>query len=196
MSYEKLVEKIRKYTEKSVKKSRYEHSVRVAEMCVKICAHYGFDEKKGYLVGIAHDMCKDLSSSKMMEIAQRDGNPISDAETNKPSLLHGRAAAVTMKEKFGITDEDELEAVAVHTTGKIGMCTLAKVLFLADKIEPGRPQTNEQYYSKLFSLDFDEMFLSVLQENADYLLSKGIATTPEDSEVLNYYRSKRAESKN
>ena len=46
MKYEKLVEKIRKYTEKSVKKSRYEHSVRVADMCVRICKHYGFDEKQ------------------------------------------------------------------------------------------------------------------------------------------------------
>lgn len=191
MKYEKLVEKIRKYTEKSVKKSRYEHSVRVADMCVRICKHYGFDEKQGYLAGIGHDMCKEMPKPKMIRLASKDGLPISESEMAKPSLLHGRAAAVLMKKKFGVKDEDVIEAVAVHTVGKIGMCTLSKVLFLADKIEPGRPQTNDEYYNKLFSMGFEKMFFSVLQENADYLKNKGIVVTPEDAKILEYYKGLR-----
>ena len=43
MDYIEITEEVRKYTEAHVKKSRYEHSVRVAEMCARLCRFYGLD---------------------------------------------------------------------------------------------------------------------------------------------------------
>ena len=108
MNYIELTEKIRLFTEGHVKKSRYEHSVRVAQMCARICRYYGLDADKGYLAGIGHDMCKDFPDDKLIELASKDGNPIIEIERQKPSLLHGRAASVMMKESFLIDDEDIL----------------------------------------------------------------------------------------
>lgn len=186
--YNTLLEEIRNYTEQSVKKSRFKHSERVAEMCSQICKRYGFDEKKAYLAGIGHDMCKDCSKEIMIELAKKDGNPVSDYEYKNPKLLHGRAAAVTMKEKFGITDPDVLEAVSYHTSGVENMCTLTKILFLADKIEPERPQSTDEYRSRLFSLSFDEMFFSVYEENYEFLIKKGYEIYPGTIEMLKYYK--------
>ena len=101
MDYLTLTEEIRQFTEQSVKKSRYEHSLRVAQMCARICRFYRLDADKGYLIGIAHDMCKDLPPEQMIATASRDGLAVLELEVRKPSLLHGRAAAVLMKEKFG-----------------------------------------------------------------------------------------------
>ena len=39
---------------------------------------------------------------------------------------------------FGIDDREILDAVSYHTTGRSGMTTLEKIVFLADAIEPGR----------------------------------------------------------
>ena len=137
INYIEKTEEIRQYTEAHVKKSRYEHSVRVAEMCARMCRQYGLDSRKGYLAGIGHDMCKDCTYEEMIELAARDGDEISDFERKKPALLHGRAAAILMQEKFKVYDPEIFEAVANHTSGIIGMCDLTKCLFLADKIEPG-----------------------------------------------------------
>lgn len=191
MDYTEVIENVRAYAEKSVKKSRYEHSVRVAEMCARICRFYGLDEQLGYLAGIGHDICKDEPDEKFIEIAGRDGNVIIPYELAKPSLLHGRAASVYLKELFGIKNKDVLEAVAVHTSGKIGMCDLGKVLFIADKIEPGRPQTNDSYYKRLFSLSLDDMFFSVLMENYEYITKKGYEIFPGTHEMINYYKAER-----
>lgn len=188
MNYVELTEKIRAYTQASVKKSRYEHSLRVAAMCARICRFYGLDADKGYLAGIGHDMCKDLEIPKMIELAERDGNPVSDFELNKPSLLHGRAAAVMMKEDFGIDDRDILEAVANHTSGKKGMCDLTKALFIADKIEPGRPQASAEYIEAKFRLSLNGMLYSVLKENYDYLNKKGYEVMPGSKELLEEYK--------
>lgn len=187
IDWDTLTEKIRDYTEAHVKPSRYEHSVRVAEMCVKLCRRYGLDENKGYLVGIGHDMCKDMPKDKMLELAKKDGQPVTDYELSKISLLHGRAAAVIMKEKFGISDPDILEAVANHVSGKLGLCDLGKILFLADKTEPGRPQSTDQYRTGLLKLSLNQHFLSVVKENYEYIKARGYEVYPDTKKMIEYY---------
>ena len=89
-----LVEKIREYAMSAEKKTRFEHSVRVAQTAEYMCGIYGVDKVKGYVAGLAHDICKDLPDEEQLSLAEKDGLPISDAERKFPSLLHGRAAAV------------------------------------------------------------------------------------------------------
>jgi HD superfamily phosphohydrolase YqeK len=43
-----------------------------------------------------------------------------------------------LEHELRIKDREILEAVRVHTTGFPGMSTLAKVVYLADCLEPGR----------------------------------------------------------
>ena len=170
-----LTEKVRRYVKKSVSEKRYSHSVRTAEMCRKLCALYGLDEKTGYFAGISHDMCKNFKPEQLLSLAK---------EGKKPSLLHGRAAAVLLKNDFGVTDSSVLEAVANHTFGKTGMCSLAKVLYAADKIEPGREHVTEDYLARLLSLSLDGLVKAVLEENIDYLRKKGSAVAQESEKLL------------
>ena len=192
IDYIEKTEEIRAFTQAHVKKSRYEHSVRVAEMCARMCRQYCMDSRKGYLAGIGHDMCKDFSDEDLIEIASRDGNPIIDFERKKPALLHGRAAAVMLREKFKILDLEILEAVANHTSGIIGMCDLTKCLFLADKIEPGRPQSTDEYREKLLAMNLDDMLYSVLEENFEYLTKHCCEIMPGTREMIDYYAKERA----
>ena len=189
LNYEAKIEEIRAYTKAHVKKSRYEHSERVAQMCSLLCGHYGLNIEEGYLAGIAHDMCKDMEDDEVTKVAAKDGLPIYDIEKNKPSLLHGRAAAILMKEKFGITDKNILEAVAFHTSGKVDMCDLTKCLFLADKIEPGRPQSTEEYRNRYLTRSLDEMTALVILENYEYVsVKKGYVLYPETLKLVEYYK--------
>ncbi len=188
IDYIEKTEEIRAFTQAHVKKSRYEHSVRVAEMCARMCRQYHLDSRKGYLAGIGHDMCKDFSDEELIELAARDGQEISAFEKKKTALLHGRAAAVLLRDKFKVLDPEILEAVANHTSGKIGMCDLTKCLFLADKIEPGRPQSTEEYRENLLAMPLDEMLYSVLEENYEYLTNRGYEIYPGTREMTDYYK--------
>jgi predicted HD superfamily hydrolase involved in NAD metabolism len=182
--YDVLTEKIRQYTLAAVKQSRYEHSVRVAETAQKLCRKYGVDEKRGYLAGIGHDMCKDMSDALLISMASRDGKPVTPLEMKKPALLHGRAAAVKMREDYGITDPDILQAVAVHTFGASDMCPLAKILYAADKIEPGRDYVTKEYLDRLSKLSLDELVRAVLADGISYLEKKGCTVAPESEKLL------------
>lgn len=189
--YERTVKKLTEYARKHEKQSRFEHSLRVAEMCVILCRRYGLDEQKGYLAGIGHDICKDIPKEKMIKLAQKDGEPITEFEQGAPSVLHGRAAAVKMKKKFGIDDEEILEAVANHVSCKQGICDIGKVLFLADKIEPNRPQSTEEYRANLMKLSLDGMLHQVLVENYEYIKRKGYVVYPGTEKMIEYYGEKK-----
>ena len=125
---------------------------------------------------------------EMESLALKDGQGLSEYEKKTFSLLHGRAAAVLMKEKFGIDDKDVTEAVANHISAKLGICDLGKCLFLADKIEPARPQSTDEYRENLFKLSLNGMFYSVLNENYEYLQGRGVEVPPETLSMLNYYK--------
>ena len=187
IDYIAKTEEIRAFTQAHVKPKRYQHSVRVAEMCARMCRQYGLDSRKGYLAGIGHDMCKDFSDEELFELAARDGREIIDYDRKKPALLHGRAAAVLLKEHFKVFDFEILEAVANHTSGIIGMCDLTKCLFLADKIEPGRPQSTDEYREGLLAMSLDAMLYSVLEENYEYLTNRGYEIYPGTREMIDYY---------
>ena len=185
--YETTVKKLTEYARKHEKQSRFEHSLRVADMCVMLCRHFGLDEQKGYIAGIGHDICKDIPKEKMIELARKDGQPITNFELGVPSVLHGRAAAVKMKKKFGIDDEEILEAVANHVSCKKGICDIGKVLFLADKTEPNRPQSTEEYRANLLKLSLDGMLHQVLVENYEYIKRKGHVVYPDTEKMIEYY---------
>lgn len=168
-----LTESVRKYALAAVSEERYKHSVRVAQTCAKLCAHFGLNEQIGFFVGIAHDICKSMSDEALLKTAALDGEPFLKIESSRPSLLHGRAAAVLLRDNWNVEDKDVLEAVANHTFGKVGMCDLAKLLYVADKIEPGRENVTQEYTDRLMAMSVNQMTAAVVKESMDYLKGKG-----------------------
>jgi nicotinate-nucleotide adenylyltransferase len=171
-----------------ISQSRFIHSRAVAILCSDLCRRFGLDPRKGYLAGISHDMCKSLSEQELIAMAERDGNGISKLEQKKPSLLHARAAAVLLAERFGALPvaqvspetapaafpEDVLEAVRLHIGGGMGMGGLAKILFIADKIEVTREGIDPALRDLSETGSFDQLFTAVLDNNVAYLRSRQV----------------------
>ena len=64
------------------------------------------------------------------------------------------------------------------------MCPLAKILYIADKIEPGRPHVTKEYLAQFEDMSLDELMLYVLKENVDYLENKGCAVADETYRLM------------
>lgn len=184
MDYDELSKKIEVFVKEHVKKSRFEHSVRVAETCVRLCRKLALDVKKGWFIGIAHDMCKDFPRDELQKLAEKDDMPIFDMEREKPSLFHGRAAAVYLKEEYGVTEQDVLEAIAVHVSGAVGMGDYAKILYIADKTEPGRDHLTAEYRAELMKLSLDGMMYKVINDNYEYIKSQGYCVYPGTEKLI------------
>ena len=154
-----------------------------ADMCRRLgplyAAKHGKEEaaslnpELGYLAGMAHDLAKELGAAELMRLAESDGKKITRLEKEKPSLLHGRASAVLLREKFHVYNEDVLEAAALHTGGGVNMGPLAKVVYVADKMEVSRDNIDPKTRSlTFFDDDLDRIFLAVLKRNISRIRAK------------------------
>ncbi len=174
-NFAELIKQVDVYAKKNLTPSRYEHSCRVAEYAKYLAEHYskeGVPADKAYFTGLAHDICKKHSDEALLEITAKDGLGVDAIEKTRLNLLHGRAAAIILQEEFNINDESILNAVAFHTFGYEGIDALGKIIFIADKIEPGRPDTQEfRDYAKTNSLN--KLTLKILCWNMNFVQSKG-----------------------
>lgn len=174
MDIETLTEEIRAYCEAHLSEKRYAHSVRVAEMCSEICELSGYDTKKGYLCGIAHDICKEIDHDEMKRIVENSEYPVTPSDLQKVSLMHGKAGAAFIKEHFGVDDPDVLYAIAYHVCGRSDFGILGKALFVADKNERGRPHVmkDPDFVKNLYTNSVDDMFYYTLKASYEYQVNK------------------------
>lgn len=126
-SYEEVYEIVKN----TLSEKRFKHSEKVMERCVEFAKLYGEDIEKARLVGIAHDIAKEIPRDRRVEEAEKAGTILSDFEKRNLTLVHAKHGAVICRDQFGFS-EDMCEAVSYHTTAKAGMTKLDKILFLAD----------------------------------------------------------------
>jgi nicotinate-nucleotide adenylyltransferase len=176
---------------RSVSPSRFLHSRNTALLAWDLCVRYGLDPRAGYLAGITHDMCKSMDTEELIRLAGSDGGEISDLEAGKPELLHGRAAAVLLRTRYGITNEEILEAVRLHTMGAPGMGVLSQVLYISDKIEVSRDNVDPRLREMLPRAGLDELFTAVLENTTAYLRSRQKDISPATLRLLSAARKKK-----
>ncbi|MBP0990246.1 MAG: nicotinate-nucleotide adenylyltransferase [Oscillospiraceae bacterium] len=163
--YPDKYESVREILKKKLKEKRYIHSENVAIRAVELAKAYGFDEEleeKAYFCGLIHDICKNIPEREQYEIAKGSDLGISDDELSSTALYHSKAGAAYIKEKLGITDEDEINAVRYHTEGRGGMSKLEKAVYLADLTSDDRNYPDVERMRK------------ISEENVDYAMKEAL----------------------
>ena len=111
---------------------RYEHTLNVKKMAVKLAKRYGVDENKAALAALLHDSAKEISKDEMRELMRQYPQYAEGGEERPAPVWHGICAAILARTRWGVEDESILSAIACHTAGKAGMSKLDKVVYLAD----------------------------------------------------------------
>lgn len=164
------IEEIQDKLRKKFKGNRFIHTLGVQYTSVCLAMKYGEDLKKAELAGLLHDCAKQLPEKKMIELCEKHHETISEMEYSQPFLLHGKAGACIAREKFDIHDEDILNAMRYHTTGRPAMTLLEKIVFVADYIEPGRKKAEHlDELRKMAFENIDETVLIILEQTLNYL---------------------------
>jgi nicotinate-nucleotide adenylyltransferase len=170
---------------KNLSPERFLHSRNTALLAWDLCRRFTLDPALGYLAGIAHDLGKSMEEETLLKLAKSDGRGISKLEKKKPALLHGRAAAVLLRERFDVHNGDVLEAVALHTGGAADMGPLAKVIYIADKLEVSREKADPVLRSMCYANEsLDRIFFAVLDQTVSWLRSKKLELSEETFRLL------------
>ena len=106
----------------------------------------------------------------------------------KIDLVHPFLGAEVAKREFGVEDEEVLNAIKYHTTGRPNMTMLEKIVFVADFIEPNRKKIdNLEEIRKVAYEDIDKAVKMILENTIEFVRKSGKVLHPLSLEALEYY---------
>lgn len=172
---------------------RYKHSLNVMERAVYLARIIGADPGKAELAGLLHDVEKNTDPKILLQNLENSDILFSDADRLLPQLWHAPAGMLFLRDKLGIRDEDVLNAVCYHTTGRKDMSPLEKTVYLADLTSADRDYPDAEYTRTLSEKDPDGAILYSLQYILGEMLRQGKMLHPDSVECYNQIAGERSE---
>ncbi len=142
-----------------MKERRYNHTLGTIEEARRLAKHYKADEHKAALAAALHDILKEISRDKAIAFMKKHKIRLDKITMGEPKLWHGPLSAYYARYEFGITDNQVLDAITYHTTGRGKMTMLDKIIYIADFIEPTR---NFDDVAEMRKLAYDKIDKAIL----------------------------------
>ena len=132
MTKRESLECLAKAVKRTQKPSRFAHTTGVAYTAAALAMCHGGNIEAALTAGYLHDCAKELAYEESLRICEENQLPVTEIERRNPFLLHGKVGAQLAKAVYGVKDEDILNAIWYHTTGRANMSLLEKMIFVAD----------------------------------------------------------------
>ena len=174
------IDEMRRILQSRLKKSRFAHSIGVANTAVKLAKRFNVDENKAYIAGLLHDCAREFENEELPAEAIKRGIEIGEVEKVMPLLLHSYIGAKMVQEIYEVDDPEIQQAIWRHTVGGRNMTQLDKIIYFADMIEPNRDYPGVEHLRELAeTATLDEMLLEGLSESIIFIVQKHSLIHPE-----------------
>ena len=164
--------------------TRVEHVTACEAAALSLAKRWGVDPDDAREAAILHDITKKFGLDGHIRILEDHGDAIGSLNNAGEKLLHARSGAALAKDVFGVSDE-VAGAIKWHTTGKAGMTTLEKVIYLADYIEATRDFPGVEDLRRLAYENIDEAMILGLEMTVQDVQARGIIPDEATFEALN-----------
>ena len=189
MTYQQAEDMVRR----TLSPKRFQHTMNVKKLAVRMAQHYGVDTEKAALAAILHDSAKELPRTELLQIMQ-DNAIIKKGTQNRPEpVWHGICAAILAKTQWNVQDEEILSAIACHTTGKENMSKLDKILFWADMTSAERDYPGVEELRSLEMRNLDKAMTQALKMTISFVEQKNAIADPESAKALAWLQAHSVE---
>lgn len=182
-----LIDTIKKDLKETLSERRYIHSIGVMEMCGELAKIYNVDVEKAKLAGLLHDNAKEMTKEEMFKYVEENNIEINEIERVSFPLLHGKIGADIARKKYNVDKQIE-DAIRYHTATSPEMDTLAKIVYVSDKIEMNRKSEDYdiEYERELAKKDLDKTVLYIIDANIKSLIERGKLIERDAIDARNY----------
>lgn len=164
---------------------RFIHSLNVEKSARELALIYGADIEKSAIAAILHDILKDTPSQEQFKILKNSDISLTEVEKQSPQLWHAMAGMVFVRDKLDISEEDILNAIRYHTTGRAGMSLVEKVVFLADFISEDRIYNGVEQMRIKARRSIKEALTEALSFMIIDLVNRGYSVHPDTVDLYN-----------
>ncbi|MCD9023049.1 bis(5'-nucleosyl)-tetraphosphatase (symmetrical) YqeK [Cohnella silvisoli] len=166
------LESLREATRKQMPDKRWKHTLGVVETAIKLAKRFDGDPVKSELAALLHDYSKAWAIDRMEAII-REQRLSMDLLVYDKELWHAHVGAWAVQDEHGITDEEVLDAIRYHTSGRENMTKLDKIVCLADYIEPGRDYPGVSKIRELAKHSVEEALIAAFDSTIEVLIERG-----------------------
>lgn len=164
----------------NLNKKRIKHTADVIIAALKRAKDFKIDQNKARIACTLHDLAKYIDPN----LIEGFSSPI---DMPKP-VIHAFLGAYIAEKFLKIDDQEIIDAIRYHTSGKANMSDLAKLVFIADMIEEGRDYEGVDELRKIYEeQDLDASFSACLKEEFIHLKNKGQRIYIETINAFDYY---------
>lgn len=168
---------------------RYIHTMGVVKTAKKLAIHYGADVKKAAYAALLHDCAKDYPSEMKLRFCKEYHVPVDDIMISTPDLTHQFLGAEVARREYLVEDEEILDAIKYHTTGKPDMSLLGKIIFIADFTEENRKKFDSLEEARKLSFeDIDKAMAFILKNTIEYVKERNRTLHPLSVAAYEYYK--------
>lgn len=163
---------------------RFIHTIGVMETAILLAEKYGENIRDAETAAILHDIAKYADEDWMRTIVLEQS--LDERLVHWGSeILHGPVGAWIAQTEFNISNEDILNAIRFHTTGRVGMSKLEKIIFVADMIEPNRKFEGVEKLREFANEDLDLAMKECICHSIRYLVQTEQPIFPVSIECYN-----------
>lgn len=173
---------------------RYCHTKNVAAAARVLALRFGASPEKAELAAWLHDLVKPCDRAQLLQLLGQDAIMAGSTASRPQPVWHGPACAIYARHQLGIDDAEVLSAIECHTTGKPGMSTLDKVVFLADYISEERTTPGVDGVRKLAETDLDAAVVAAMEHSIAWLRSTGRKVDTESLAALEWMHAQGRET--
>jgi len=166
-------------------KGLQDHTQRVRGIAVEMAKRHHLDYNLVDLAALAHDLCRLLTAQELLGEMNLRGLTVDPMERELPVLLHGPVAALRLEQEFAIGMGEVLDAVRWHSTAHTDMSSIAKVVFLSDKLDPWK-ESRYPFHERIRELAYENLdaaLLEFLEQETQRLLGAGHLVHPASIEA-------------
>ncbi len=193
MMFDDLVIEINRYLEEQFlhDQARLKHILNVYRVALELGEIFGVDRKKVTIAALMHDSTKKMTFQENYTLARIIYTEKLIHEIPK-SCLHAFSAAALAKVKFKILDQEIIDAIAYHCTGRSEMSVLEKVIFVADYIEESRKFVDSEIKESA-KTNLDKSVYLIMKETENYLTKHNWPLAKITQKAIEAYESHKEE---
>ncbi|MFP4477868.1 MAG: bis(5'-nucleosyl)-tetraphosphatase (symmetrical) YqeK [Candidatus Izemoplasmatales bacterium] len=187
---DKLIEDIKDYLVNVFKsdQKRLTHTHHVKDMALKLGKIHGVDLFKLEVACLLHDFTKNDPLEDTLKMARRKFTE-RDLDGVADGCLHAYSATVKAELVFAIKDQEILDAINYHCSGRIFKSKVEQVVFISDYIEESRVFVDESLRD-MAKKNLDLATYHIFNFSIKYLKKKNQSVSKFSEDALAYYKKK------
>ena len=170
---------------------RFLHVQGTVKAAKELAKRYSQNIEKAEIAALLHDVTKDIAEDGQRKLIEKYALCLDEWEKKEKKLHHAVTGTTVAKHEFGVDDEEILQAIRYHTTGRANMETLEKIIYLADMIEENRHFAGVEQLRNLAKEDLDSAVLEALLYSKKSVEARNLTMHPNTKNAIDSLTHRR-----